>query len=412
MSQLFPRHSRVLILEALADTPVTMLLGARQVGKSTLVREIVAKEHPAGTVNLDEQTPRQAALEDPEGFIAALTKPVLIDEIQRGGPELVLAIKRSLEEDRTPGGFLLTGSANILSSKKVQEALTGRIERIQLWPLEQSEIHGGSINFVDALLSAEPPQVSGVTSGRDAFVDLLAAGGYPEARERSGRRRARWFQNYIEITLEKDLVNVTDAYKLEEAPRLLRALAGRAANLVVYEGLARELGIDRKTVKSYIRLLELIFVVKVLPAWRPGIAAREQAAPKVYITDSGMHLNLIGGDAARLRQNGSLAGQALENFVVMEIVKHAAWSRSDVRPYHYRQQGAEIDLILEDQAGRIACVEVKSSVSLGGSDWRMLKKFRDRFGDRFTAGFVVHAGSQTVPLGDRIWAVPISSLWA
>lgn len=412
MSRHFPRHVRELVLEALSDTPVTMLMGARQVGKSTLVRDIVSTDHPAHTVNLDDQAPRRAALDDPEGFIGGLPKPVLIDEVQRGGLDLVLAIKSSLEKDRTPGSFLLTGSANILSSKEVQDALTGRIERVQLWPLEQSEIYGGSVNFVDSLLSGSPPQVSRAVTGRDAFADLVVAGGYPEARTRIDRRRGRWFKNYIELTLEKDLADVTDAYKLEEMPRLLRALAARAANLIVYEDLAKELGIDRKTVKAYIRLLELIFVIKVLPAWRPGIASREQAAPKAYIADSGMQLNLIGADAARLHEDGGLAGQALENFVAMEILRHAGWAQTDARAWHYRRSREEIDLILEDPAGRIACVEVKAAVTLGASDWRTLKSFRDRFGERFAAGVIIHTGAQTVPLGDRLWAVPVSALWA
>lgn len=225
------RANRVLITAALADTRVVLLMGARQVGKSTLAQQIVDSDHPASVVNLDEQAQREAALADPEAFVAGLRRPVLIDEVQRGGPDLFLAIKLTVDEDLSPGQFLLTGSANVLRSRRVYEALTGRIEIIELGPLTQAEIEGSTHNFVDALFGGEPPHVEGAPKGREALIERLAPGGYPEARKRSPKRRKRWFDNYVQTTLERDLEDISQAHKLSEMPRLLRLIASQSANL-------------------------------------------------------------------------------------------------------------------------------------------------------------------------------------
>ena len=251
MSALYPRHLRPLLLEALADTRVVFVAGARQVGKTTLTRGIAAGEHPMTVLSLDETATRDAASRDPAGFLAAFSEPVLIDEIQHV-PELLLEIKSAVDKDTRPGRFLLTGSANILTSKRVKDALTGRIETLNLWPLSQSEIRGGRINLVDASFAGMPPHLSGCTVGRDAFVQVTAAGGYPEALARSGTRRGRWFESYIDSTLDLDLRDISDAIKIEEMPRLLRLLAAQAANLLSYRNAAERLHLSPETVKAYV----------------------------------------------------------------------------------------------------------------------------------------------------------------
>jgi predicted AAA+ superfamily ATPase len=411
MESLIPRHRRNAVLEALRDTRVVMILGARQVGKSTLGEEIVRHDHPAQIVNLDDQVPREAALADPDGFIAGLKTPVMIDEAQRGGPELLLAIKASVDRDKRPGRFLLTGSANLLASRRAYDVLTGRVEAIHLWPLAQSEIECSHANFVDALFNGEPPQIAGAQPGREAFASRLAAGGYPEALERSQRRRDNWFRSYLDTTLEGDLGDISEAHKLEEMPRLLRALAARAANLLTYRELARDLALDHKTVKGYIRLLEMIYLVKVLPAWRPGLASREISSPKVHLVDSGLLLHLLGANEHRLADDPQVTGKAFENFVGMEVLKHADWAETDSRAYHYRHGRKEIDLVLESRSGDLVCVESKAGASISRQDWSSIAELRDRTQGRFSAGAVVYSGESTVPLGDRIWAVPVSGLW-
>jgi predicted AAA+ superfamily ATPase len=407
---LLPRYVQPLILDALADTRIVFIGGARQVGKSTLARQIASSHHPAREFSLDVSATREAALADPEGFIAGIHDAAFIDEVQRA-PDLLLAIKDSVDRDPTPGRFLLTGSANVVTARKVKDALTGRIELIRLWPLAQSEIHSTPGNIVDALFAAAPPQVSGAVVGRDAFVTVVAAGGYPEARGRTGRRRERWFASYLETTLDRDLRDITDARRLAQVPQLLRVLAAQAANVVSYRGIATRLGLNHETIREYIALLEAIFVVRLLPAWRPGIATRETHAPKAYIVDSGLLAHLLGADEHRIANDDQVTGKVLENFVVMEILKHADWSSTRATAYHYRQRDEEIDLVLENRAGDLAAIEVKATAAVNRTDLRPIERLREARGDRFKAGVVICATKQTTPLGDRLWAIPIASLW-
>lgn len=412
MAEFFARGDKELVVAALADTRAVFILGARQVGKSTLARQIADNEHPAQVVNLDEKAARDAAIADPEGFIAGLRRPVLIDEVQRGSPDLLLAIKAAVDEDLSPGQFLLTGSANVLRNRKVADALTGRMEMVRLWPLAQAEIEGSSSNFVDALFAASPPQIDDAPRGRAALADRIASGGYPEARLRSGKRRVRWFQSYLQTTFEKDLETISDAHKLHEMPRLLRLIASQAANLFVPGNLSQKLGFDHRTVASYAGMLEAIFLVKRIPAWRPGLGQREIQTPKIYVVDSGLLLYLLGADEDRLMNDDQVTGKALENFVGMEIIKHAEWSEIAPQAFHYRRGSDEVDLVLENRAGEIVAIAVKTTVSLSRRDWRVLEKLRDKRDDDFKCGVVIHTGKQTVPLGDRLFAVPLSGLWA
>jgi uncharacterized protein len=412
MTELIPRGIHDVLVEALGDTRVVLLLGARQVGKSTLAQEIISGGHPAGSINLDTQAPRQAANADPEGFVAALARPVLIDEVQRGGPDLLLAIKSAVDKDHTPGQFFLTGSANVLANRKVLDALTGRVEIVTLWPLAQSEIEESNHNFVDSLFAGSAPDVQDARIGREALVERLIAGGYPEARLRTDRARTRWFSSYLEATLGRDLGDITDAHKLREMPRLLRLLASQAANVVAPANLSNDIELHRETVDAYIGLLEAIFLVKRLPAWTPGIGRREIRHPKIYVVDTGLLLHLLGADEDRLANDDQITGKALENFVAMEILRHAEWSERAPKPFHYRQGREEINIVLEDRSGDIACVEVKASASIQSRDWRALSRLRDARGKSFRCGVLLYSGENTVPLSDRIFAVPISGLWA
>jgi hypothetical protein len=327
-------------------------------------------------------------------------------------PELLLEIKSVVDRDTRPGRFLLTGSANILTSKRVRDALTGRIETLNLWPLAQSEMRRGQINLVDALFAATPPHLSGCTVGRDAFTSIVAAGGYPEALMRTSHRRARWFESYIDSTLELDLRDISDAIKIEEMPRLLGLIAAQAANLLSYRNMATRLNLSPETVKAYVGLLEQLFLVIRLKAWRPGLGAREASTPKIYLADAGLLAALLGADEARIALDDQLTGRILENFVAMEVLKHLGWSTNRARLYHYQRDREDVDLVLERADGRIVAIEVKARATIGSRDYRWLVKLRERYGPRFTAGIVVHPREQTIPLGERLWAVPIAALWS
>lgn len=380
-------------------------------GKTTLTRDIAANEYPLTVFNLDDDVTRNAAQGDPAAFVAGLPRPALLDEIQRA-PDLLLAIKKTVDDDPAPGQFLITGSANILRSKKVKDALTGRIDTVHLWPLSQAEVANSQTNFVDALFSGRPPQIVRAPVGREAFASVVVAGGYPEARLRNGTRRDRWFENYLDSALDRDLRDVSEALKLEEMPKLLRLLATQAANVLSYRSVAERLGLHHDTVKTYIGVLEQMFLVRRLPAWRPGLGAREIAKPKIYLADSGLLCHLLGADEKRVAEDDQVTGRALENFVAMEVVKHLEWADRRVRVYHYQREREDVDLVFEQADGSLAAVEVKASATVGIEDARWLKKLKDRRSDRFRSGFVLYSGEQTVPLGDRLWAVPISGLWS
>jgi len=335
----------------------------------------------------------------------------MIDEVQLV-PDLLYAIKQAVDEDPAPGRFLLTGSANALTAPKISESLAGRVRRIELWPLAQSEIRGSTGNFADRILAGDPPQIADAPVGREAFTEVVARGGYPAVYGMSERQRRAWYRDYVQSIVERDLRDIASAHKLSEMPKLLRLLASSSAKLLDFRKLAADLQISDKTVSAYVALLRTVFLVHTAPAWRPGLRSRELQAPKLYFVDTGLLLQQLGADEARLAGDDQVTGYALETFCGTEILKHLSWAAEDVTLRHYRGQDAEIDIVLETQSGDLAAVEVKARASIRARDWRVIRDLRERSGQRFKAGVVLYAGRQTVPLGDRIWAVPISGLWA
>jgi uncharacterized protein len=414
MADIFDRSARPLVVESLSHARIVFVAGARQVGKTTLVKDIASAdgEHPMEFVTLDDRATREAASDDPAGFVAGLGGPAVIDEIQHA-PALLLELKRAVDADTVPGRFLITGSADVLASRKAIDALPGRIDRIDLWPLARSEIEGGTLNIMDTLLAGRPPQVSGAPVGPDAYAPLIAEGGYPEARLRPpGRLRTRWFRDYLAGTLGRDLLELAHLHRVDETDRLLRLLASQSANLLSYRKVSQQLELDDKTVKQHTLLLEQLFLIRRLPGWRPGLGAREAARPKVYVCDPGLLAHLLGANEARIRTDDQVKGKACETLVVAELLKHVSWAEQDVRLFHYQRDREDIDFILENNAGEIAAIEVKASATLDRRDRRWLERLRDARGSTFKAGIIIHAGPQTTPLGDRIWALPFAGLWA
>ena len=411
-ARLIPRSVRPLIVEGLEDARIVFVGGARQVGKTTLVSDIAAHEHPMPTFTLDDQATREAALRDPTGFVADLPRPAFIDEIHRV-PDLLLALKQVVDADTAPGRFVITGSANVLESRRIQDALPGRIERVDMWPLAQREIHGGQINVVDDLFAGRAPQVTGAPVGRAAFAEVIGEGGYPQARARPpGRRRERWFANYVSATLARDLLELADVRRLDDVERLLRLLATQSANLLSYHKVGARLDMHHGTVQAYVSLLEQMFLVKRLPAWRPGLGAREATTPKLYVCDSSLLAHLLGAGAERIEDDDRVTGKLCETFVAGELLRHASWSEQQPRLYHYQRDREDVDLVLENNRGQIVGVEVKAAATLRPGDWKWLAKLADARGDEFNAGIVVYAGEQTIPLGRKLWAVPYAGLWA
>ncbi len=407
-----PRHIRPDVLAAIADTRVVVVLGARQVGKSTLVEDIAAEIGAASVITLDDQATRDSAERDPTGLISDLAVPAVIDEVQRV-PDLLLAIKRRVDQDKAPGQFVLTGSANLLTAPRIADALTGRAEYHRLWPLTQAEIHGTSGALLPTLFAGGAPTLSGQPTGRRAYAATIVAGGYPEARTRDGKRRDRYFASHVETLIARDLRDISQVSDHRAIRRLLDAFAATSASLVNYASLARDLGLNLKTAQAYVDLLETLFVVHRLPAYSGNLLNRVVKTPKGHITDSGMLAHLIGADAERIVTDDKVAGMAFETFAVMELLRHAGWADHTLRAFHYRDRdGREVDLVLEHPNGDVVGIEVKAAASTRNSDFAGLRHLRDKLGDRFRGGALIYTGEATVPFGDRLFAVPLSGLWA
>jgi uncharacterized protein len=407
-----PRNIRPIVLEALHENRVVCVVGARQVGKSTLVRDIATTDHPAVVRTLDDHATRGAANEDPTGFIRSLPRPAVIDEVQRA-PDVLLAIKQLVDEEPAQRGqFLLTGSADVMTLPTVADALPGRVAYVTLWPLSQGELAGRREGFLSALFDGAPFPLADAPIGRQTYAERIAAGGFPEAHGRSPRGRTFFFDSYVSSLLARDLDEIADVRDHEAVGRLLRLLATRSGGLVDHAGLARDLGISDKTVKSYTATLERLFLVRRLDPWSANRGQREIRTPKVHVTDTGLLAYLLRANARSIGDQGELAGRFFETFVVCEVLRQASWASALMHAYHYRDKAQrEVDLVLERQDGAVCGIEVKAAATATARDFRGLRYLRDRLGDRFRCGVVLYAGGSALPFGDRLWALPLEALW-
>lgn len=411
---LIPRGIEGELRDILSVSRAGAITGPRQAGKSTLARQLQAAGVVPHYFSLDDEALRSTARSDPDGFALSLPRPAVIDEVQRA-PELMLAIKQILDRDPTPGQFLLTGSADLLTAKVIADALPGRVEYVNLWPLSAAEIAARRTSVIDLLLDGVPPRVSGASKGRAASAELVLAGGFPDARDRAPHQRARYFRSYVQTILGRDLPEIgevrIDPSKLEQ---LLRLLAARTSGLVNHAALGRELALDDKTIKAHIELLRQLFLLYRLRPFSTNLGARQIKTGKLLLSDTGLAAALVGVDASRYSapDQGAIAGMLFETFVIMELVKQATWSATPVELFFYRDTDKrEVDLVIESASGDVVGIEAKSAASAGASDTRGLRLLRDKLGPRFKLGLVVYSGENTLPLGERIWAVPVSGLW-
>lgn len=412
-SSLIPRHIRPVVLEALRDNRVVCVVGARQVGKSTLVRDIAATDHLAGVRTLDDHATRAAALEDPTGFVRALGRPVVIDEVQRA-PDLLLAIKQLVDEEPTQRGqFLLTGSADVMTLPTVADALPGRVGYVPLWPFSQGELLARRESFLSVLFDGAPLPAGDAPIGRGAYVERIVAGGFPDALRRSPRSRALFFDDYVASLLTRDVDEISGVRDHDAIARLLRVLATRSGGLVDHAGLSRDLGISDKTVKSYTAVLERLFLVRRLEPWSANEGQRAIKTPRIHVTDTGLLAYLLRADANSVVNDGDLAGRCFETFVVNEVLRQAGWASDLIHPYHYRdRRQREVDLVLERHDRAICGIEVKAAASVTARDFAGLRHLRDKLGTRFRSGAVLYTGRNVLPFGDRLWALPIEVLWS
>ena len=406
----YPRFSLSHLTEALQDTPVVLIHGPRQCGKTTLARA-VGDATGYAYISFDDDVLRASALADPVGFVANLPDKVVLDEVQRV-PELFTALKVAVDRDRRPGRYILTGSANVLLLPRLADSLAGRMEILRLHPLAQSELAAKQPDFLDALFGEGFKTNQRARLGKD-LAERIAAGGYPAALARpSSRRRVTWYRDYIETLVQRDVRDMARISSLDVLPRLLALAAGQTARLLNVADLAAPFQLSRPTIRDYVTLLARVFLLEELQPWHNNRLSRLVKTPKLHLGDTGLACALLGVDAAALWADRSLMGQLLETFVFQELRRHASWRDDPVTFYHFRDKdGVEVDIVLEGSGQRVAGVEVKAAATVTAKDFRGLRKLRESAGERFAGGVVLYDGEVTTPFGDKLFAVPIRSLW-
>ena len=409
--RMHPRHIAPLLAESLSDTPVVVINGARQSGKSTLAQGVSAdKAKSRRYLTLDDAVVLNAAKSDPAGFIQGLQGPVTLDEVQRV-PELFLPIKAAVDRDRQPGRFLLTGSADVMLLPGIADSLAGRMAVLTLWPLSSAEVGGSAtLNRADALFSDDLFGLNLPPCDKDALMAQWLGGGFPDALARSNApRRAAWFDAYVQAILQRDLRDLANIEQLTEIPNLLHLLATRSATLLNFAELSRTAGMAQTSLKRYFALLEMLFLVVRLPSWQRNPSKRWVKAPKVFLPDSGLLCHLMATTAERMNAQPNLLGAVAETWVLSELLKHVAFTQEGLTLWHYRTQThIEVDFILENRAGQICGIEVKASTTVDSKDFKGLRHLQETEPAIFQRGIVLYAGRELVPFGDQLWAVPMS----
>jgi hypothetical protein len=410
---------------ALTDTPVILLHGARQTGKTTLAHSLARDGGTSRYVTLDDPAALAAALQNPRGFLeglrgrnapmtkaggAARTGPAVLDEVQRA-PDLFPVMKLLVDQNRRPGMFLITGSANVLLLPKLSESLAGRMEIATLWPLSQGEIEGVRETFIDAAFSAKFANRLPNTRKSDDLTARLLRGGYPDAFRRADARRRAWFDGYLTTILQRDVRDLANIDGLTLMPRLLALLASRAGGLLNFADLSRSMSIPQSTLKRYMTLLQTVFLIYPLQPWSTNVGLRLVKSPKMYLNDTGLLSYLLGLDKKRLARDPAIKGLLLENFVVMELVKQAGWSKTKPSAWFYcTSAGREVDMVLEGPSGDVVGIEVKASASVTGDDLKGLRSLAEAAGKKFLRGIVLYTGTEVVPFDKHTHAVPVETL--
>lgn len=409
--RLIPRLAAGPLAEAMQDSPVVLIHGPRQSGKSTLALEYGARRGYR-SLTFDDPAILNLAQSDPAGFVADLPNRVILDEVQRV-PGLFLSLKMAVDRDRTPGRFLLTGSSNVLLLPTLSDSLAGRMAIVRLHPLAQCELARSRPVFLERLIAGRFPMESATRQGAK-LAERIVQGGFPALLPLpTASRRARWHRDYVETIVQRDVRSMARIASLDVLPRLLELVAGQSARTLNISDLSSPFGLSRPTIREYVTLLERIFLVEELPAWHTNRISRLVKGPKVHVADTGLGCALLGLSAEALWADRDAFGQMLESFVYLELRRQASGLDERIGFSHFRHRdGAEVDIVLEHAAGRISGVEVKASSTVRAADFNGLKALREACGKRFGCGVVAYDGELTVGFGDGMFAVPIATLWS
>lgn len=415
MAELVPRMAQCLLDELAAALRVVIVNGPRQSGKTTLLKQYQLG-HGGSYRTLDNRQDQEAAVADPVAFAVEGERPRLIDEVHRGGDWLVRAIKMAVDADPGPGQFILSGSSRFLTVPTLSESLAGRAVFLDLWPLSVAERTGGPTDFFARLFDASGSGLVGQESRwtRDDYIRVICEGGFPEVLPLTSPvvRRA-WHDSYLTTVINRDISEFADIGKASAIPRLLGLVAARSGSPLVVADLARSADLDRATTRNYLTYLDTVFLTAEVGPWSTNLTKRLSKTPKVFVTDSGLAAHLLGVTAPDLQRVGHPAlGGLLETFVLTELLKLRTVSQVPVSVWQLREgEDREIDFVLEGPGGAVAGIEVKATTSPGADTARHLRWFKEKTGDRFRAGIVLHLGSRPSSFGDGIAAIPVSALW-
>lgn len=414
---LIARHVADRLQVALQDTPAVLINGPRQCGKTTLVQQLA---QGMSYITLDDPGMLIAAQQDPVGLLRQMDRAV-IDEVQRA-PQLLLALKMSIDQDRRPGRFLLTGSANILALPQIADSLAGRMEVHTLLPLSQAELQGRPSDFLQRAQGQSWP-VSHPSWVYPAVMDAknelhagaignALAGGYPEMRLRpSVTRRQAWAKAYIQTLVERDVQDIAQVEHLSQIPYLLDIAAAHCGQLFNASQIGGQLMLDTRTLDKYLGVLEKLFLVQRLPAWGRNELNRLIKTPKLHFLDAGLQATLTRLTPDMLITHRERWGATLETWVYAELRKALALSDEAWYLSHYRDKDqVEVDFVLENPQRQLIGIEVKAAATVQVQDFKGLRKLQAQTGADFLTGIVLYDGAHALPFGPGMWAVPLAAL--
>lgn len=415
MSVLIPRNALARLIRLSPAFRVVIVNGPRQAGKTTLVR--LLQEATGGSFrSLDDDATLAAAIADPREFVTYGETPRVIDEVQRGGDALVLAVKHTVDRDNARGQFVLSGSSRFLTVPTLSESLAGRAAFVDVWPFAMVE-RTGVTDDLAALLVNDPEALFGEATSpwmRSDYLRLVCQGGFPEAVAMDDAElRREWFRGYLRTVIQRDVRQFADIQHSAAIPRLLRLVAARTGSAAVVSDLAQSLAMDQKTIRNYLSYLDVVFLSIEVPAWSTNLSSKVAKSGRIYLADTGLAAQVMGVGPSTLALPGNAAlGPLVETFVATELTKLLANHSEDLALHHFRDRdGREIDFIIEAPDGRLVGIEVKASSSVTASDFRHLRWLAEKAGDRLTAGIVLYLGEHALPFGDRMIAAPVSALW-
>ena len=408
----YKRNITKSLLDGLKSNPVVLITGARQTGKTTLIRTISA-DNGFSYVTFDDLFSLSAADADPIGFVENLSKPAILDEIQRV-PKIFLPLKKDIDENRKAGRYILTGSANPLVVPQLGDSLAGRMQMIHLWPFSQGELQGVCESFIDTAFSKTFPQIPSKKMHKDHLINLSITGGYPALQDvHNERMRYDWCNSYLTSIIQKDITDLAKIENFRSIPNILQTLATRVSGILNEKDVARDVGIPPTSLHRYLQLLQHLFLIFFLPSWHRNLGKRVIKSPKIYFVDTAILLHLLNFNMDRLLSKPNMLGHVIENFVIVELLKQITWNQTIVKPYHYRSHDGseEVDLVLESASGKVVGIEIKNTETITGDDFKGLKILQNDSKEDFLRGILLYKGSKQQSFGKDLLAVPMNSIW-